>query len=139
MIVVDTSGVLVLRDTDHLLHERARRVVQDDSGPFLLSPFCLAELDYMLRVHVGTREQLDLLEDVIGGGYTLVRLGTEEVARSRDVVVRYADFGLSLADASIVVLAEIYDTDRLLTTDERDFRSVTRGDGSPFRLLPADA
>ena len=38
-----------------------------------------------------------------------------------------------------VVLAEIYDTDRLLTTDERDFRSVTRGDGSPFRLLPADA
>jgi predicted nucleic acid-binding protein len=139
LIVVDTGGVLVLRDHSHRLHEAARAVVEADPGPFLLSPFCLAEIDYMLSQHVGRDEQLDLLDDVASGAYTLVRLGAEEVARSREIIVQYADLRLSLADASIVVVADLYAAERLLTIDERDFRVVRRRDARPFQLLPSDA
>lgn len=139
MIVVDTAGVLALRDVRDPLHDSARRAVETDQGPFLLSPFCLAEIDYMLREHVSREEQLDFLDEVASGAYTLVRLGAEEVARGRELITRYADLRLSLADASIVVLAELYGTDRVLTNDERDFRVVRRRDGRPFTLLPADA
>lgn len=138
-MVVDTGGVLVLRDARHPLHGAARRAVEQDPGPFLLSPFCLAEIDYMLRAHVGQEEQLDFLDEVAAGAYTLVRLGAEEVARARALIARYADLSLSLADASVAVLAEIYDTDRLLTIDQRHFRVLVRSDGTPFRLLPGDA
>lgn len=46
---------------------------------------------------------------------------------------------MGLADASLVVLAHRYGTDRLLTLDERHFRVLRTREGQPFRLLPADA
>jgi predicted nucleic acid-binding protein len=93
----------------------------------------------MLRQHVGQLEQLDFLDEVISGAYTLVHFGSEDVARARGLIDRYAGLSLSLADASIVVLADSYDTNRVLTIDERDFRALLRSDGTPFVLLPADA
>jgi predicted nucleic acid-binding protein len=44
---------------------------------------------------------------------------------------------ISLADASIVVLAERHGVRDALTLDERHFRVLMAG-GKPFRLLPAD-
>ena len=138
MIVVDTSGDLLLRDARHPLHEAARRVVDEDAGPFLLSPFCLAEIDYMLRAHVGVQEQLDFLDEVTAEAYTLVGLGPAEVVRARELIARHAGLGLSIADASIVVLADLHDTDRLLTIDERDFRALV-GRRQAVHAPPADA
>jgi uncharacterized protein len=57
----------------------------------------------------------------------------------RRVARRYRDLELGLADASIVVLAERFGTRRLLTLEERAFRSVTPLQGGQFTLLPADA
>jgi predicted nucleic acid-binding protein len=51
---------------------------------------------------------------------------------------RYADLRISLADASIVVLAERHRVHDVLTLDERHFRVLT-ADEKPLRLLPADA
>jgi predicted nucleic acid-binding protein len=53
------------------------------------------------------------------------------------VIERYADLGVSLADASIVVLAERHAARTVLTLDERHFR-VLKADRKPFALLPAD-
>jgi len=58
--------------------------------------------------------------------------------RSLHVARRYRDLELGLADASLVVLAERFQTRRLLTFDERDFRSVSPLQGGSFTLLPAD-
>jgi hypothetical protein len=52
---------------------------------------------------------------------------------------RYADLRLGLADCSLVILADRYQTDRILSFDERHFRSVTSLAGAPFVVLPADA
>jgi predicted nucleic acid-binding protein len=50
----------------------------------------------------------------------------------------YADLGIGLADASVVVLANRYDTLDVLTLDERHFRVFRRSRDLPFRLLPSD-
>ena len=50
----------------------------------------------------------------------------------------HADLRLSLADASIAVLAVRHKVNDVLTLDERHFRVLTPG-RSPFRVLPADA
>ncbi len=62
----------------------------------------------------------------------------EDVARAQAIIERYADLQISLADASIVVLAERHRVRDVLTLDERHFRVLT-ADGKPLRLLPADA
>lgn len=140
MIVLDTSGLLSAIDSSQRLHAAAREVVENTSGPRLLSPFVLAELDYLLLTRVGPDAQLALLDEVSSGRYQLEPFSTGDVARAIETMRRYAGFGdLGLADASNIVLAERYDTLDILTLDERHFRTVTGPGDRPFRLLPMDA
>jgi predicted nucleic acid-binding protein len=55
-----------------------------------------------------------------------------------ELAARYSDLGLGLADCSIAVLAERYETRRLFSFDERHFRAVEPLQGGSFSLLPAD-
>ena len=106
--------------------------------PFLLSPFVLAELDYLLSTRVGAEAQRALLQEVGQGAYQLEEFNAADVQRAIEILDQFADLDAGLADASIVVLAERHGTDRVLTLDERHFRTLRGKDGRPFRLFPAD-
>ncbi len=139
MIVVDTSGALAALDATEPLHERALRVLAEDRGPRLLSPFVLAELDFLIA-RQGTGPELALLDEVRRGVYRLEPFGDDDVGLARSVMARYADLRVGLADASVVVLAARHATNRLLTLDERHFRVLRPLSGTEsFRILPADA
>lgn len=138
MILVDTSAVLQLVSSSGLLHEDVHRVVDELAGPFLLSPFVLAELDYMLGKRHGQAPQLALLDEVVEGAYELAEFSRSDVERAAAVMRRYADLRVGLADASIVVLAERHGSTDVLTFDRRHFRAMRGPGGRPFRLLPDD-
>jgi uncharacterized protein len=105
----------------------------------ILSPLILAEIDYHLLKWGGVAAETAFLEEVERGAYDLVSFDAEDVGRARPLVEKYSDLAIGLADASIVVLAARFGTDRVLTTDERHFRALRGLDGRPFRILPADA
>lgn len=113
-------------------------MIDELSGPFLLSPFVLAELDYMLGSRHGQRQQLSLLAEVAEGAYELAEFGRADVESAAGVMRRYADLRVGLADASIVVLAEKHAITDVLTFDHRHFRTMRGPGGRPFRLLPDD-
>jgi predicted nucleic acid-binding protein len=138
VIVLDTSGLLAALDADQRHHQPARQVLAADPGPLLLSPFVLAELDHLLLERVGVDAERALLEEVARGAYELVGFGAAEVDEAADVLGRYGDLRLGLADASVVVIAGAAKTTRLLTLDERHFRPVRPLWGKAFTLLPAD-
>jgi uncharacterized protein len=138
VIVVDTSAVLQLVSTTAQRHGDVVRVVADLDGPYLLSPFVLAELDYMLGSRHGQAEQLALLGEVAEGAYELAEFDPADVKSAAAVMRRYADLRIGLADASLVVLAEKHKTLDLLSFDARHFRAVRGPGGRPFRLLPDD-
>lgn len=138
MILVDTSAALQLASSTAQRHEDVLRVVAELDGPFLISPFVLAELDYMLIERHGQDKQLALLSQVVEGAYELAEFGRVDVEAACGVMKTYADLRVGLADASIVVLAHRHATLDLLSFDHRHFRAM-RGPGSrPFRLLPDD-
>jgi predicted nucleic acid-binding protein len=64
-------------------------------------------------------------------------MSATDVGLARAVIERHADLGISLADASIVVLAQRHGLVDVLTLDQRHFR-VLDNHGKPFRVLPAD-
>ena len=138
MILLDTSGLLAAIDGSQRQHAGCAEALAEAPPPRLLSPFVLAELDYLLATQVGDAEQLDLLDEVARGVYRLEPFGQTDVAAARDVIRRYADLDIGLADASLVVLAGRYDTRDVLTLDERHFRALRTLDRKRFRLLPAD-
>ncbi len=138
MILLDTSAVLAAIDQDQVDHARSKRALEAAQPPLLLSPFVLAELDYLLLTRVGADAELAFLSEVADGAYQLEPFGPVDVAAALEIVDKYRDIKLGLADASIVVLAERHSVQDVLTLDERHFRAVrTRGNKS-FRLFPND-
>jgi predicted nucleic acid-binding protein len=105
----------------------------------VLSPFVLAELDYLLTKLVGAGASLRLLAEVVAGADLLAPFGAADVARAREVMRKFSNAAVGLADASLVVLSERYGCLDLLTLDERHFRALRGADGKRFRLLPADS
>lgn len=138
MILLDTSGLLAAIDAGQRLHRLAADALLQAQPPLLLSPFVLAELDYLLGKYVGSRAQGALLREVERGAYQLEPFDAVDVAAAREVIEQYEALDIGLADASIIVLAERYKITDVLTLDERHFRAIAGPDGHPFRLLPAD-
>jgi predicted nucleic acid-binding protein len=139
VIVLDTSGLLAAIDASQDRHAAAAAVLRASTGPLLLSPFVLAELDYLISTRVSSAAARALLDQVAAGVYRLEPMDADDVAAACEVRDRYVGLELGLADASLVVLADRYGTSDVLTLDERHFRTLRGPAGRPFRILPADA
>ena len=138
MIILDTGGLYAAIDANEELHAPCVAAIVSAKPPRMLSPFVLAELDYLVGSRVGQEAQLALLDEVIRGAYELAPFSADDVAHAKRIVERYDDLGIGLADASVVVLAQRHRTLDLLCTDERHFRALRGHGGKPFRLLPRD-
>jgi hypothetical protein len=138
VIVLDTGGLYAALDGNEKLHERCVAALKETRPPRLLSPFVLAELDYLIGSRIGQDAQLALLGEVTRGAYQIAAFEADDVHRAAQVMERYADLQIGLADASVVVLALRHRTLDLLSTDERHFRAMRGTGGKPFRLLPFD-
>lgn len=138
MIIADTSGVFAALDRSQRLHAAVREVV-DGGEAMVLSPFVLAELDYLLATRISVSASVELLRDVEAGAYELAPFTPDDVGEARRIAEQYHDLGIGLADASIVVLSGRYECDRVLTLDERHFRALRTTGGATFTLLPADS
>ncbi len=139
MILLDTSALVEALNPDQPGHERTRLALEAEAPPLVLSPLVLAEIDYFLLAYGGVGPELRFLAEVAAGRYWLAPFRAEDVAAAAEVIDRYSDLGIGLADASIVVLAGTLETNRVLTLDERHFRALRTPAGEPFVVLPADA
>jgi hypothetical protein len=139
VIILDTSGLVTAYGLDQAQAKDVLEILHGDPGPLVLSPFVLAELDYLITSRLGVAAELKLLEDVAGGVYRLAEFTQRDVAETRSVIAKYAALEIGLADASVVTLAAQHMTTRVLTLDLRHFRAMTPIQGGSFTILPADS
>jgi predicted nucleic acid-binding protein len=71
------------------------------------------------------------------GAWDLPGCDATDLHHALSVMDQYQDLNIGLADASLVILAQRYRTDRVLTLDHRHFRVLRTLTGKPFTLLPA--
>lgn len=138
MILLDTSGLLSALFPDQRRHLECARAILDSSEPLILSPFVLAELDFLIGKLAGVQVELDLLGEVARGAYRLAPFTDEDVEQTRSVISRYRKSRIGLADASIVVLSRRFRTLDVLTLDDKHFSALRGVNGRPFRILPRD-
>jgi len=136
MLLGDTSGLLAAIDASQRHHADCAAVIGGRKGPFLLSPFVLAELDYLLVTRIGARAQSAFLAEVVRGAYRLEAFDATDLEAATRIIAKYADLSLGLADASLIVLAARHQTRDILTLDRRHFDAVRQVNGRPFRLWP---
>ena len=123
IVLVDTGVLIALIDPDTREHqwaqERAKRLPQ----PFQTSEPVLTEAAFVLARDGFDADELFALAEA-----GAVRVGLrfeDERAALRELMARYRDLPMSLADATLVRLAELNDDSRVFTLDA-DFRIYRR-------------
>ena len=138
MILLDTSGLLAAIDASQRHHAACRDALASSPPPLLISPFVLAELDYLLMRNVGPAAQTALLGEVARGAFQLEPFDAGDVERATAVIDKFKDLRLGIADASLVVIAERHSVGRVLTLDRRHFGALRFSGRRHFKLLPFD-
>jgi len=123
IVLVDTGVLVALIDPDTREHkwaqDRAKRLPQ----PFQTSEPVLTEAAFVLaRDGFDADELFALAED---GAIKVGLRFEDERAALRELMARYRDVPMSLADATLVRLAELNDESRVFTLDG-DFRIYRR-------------
>lgn len=138
-LVVDAGALYAQADRADPAHAAVAAVLTAERSTLVTSQIAVAEADYLTMTRLGVDVEARLLDDLAAGTFVAECLTVAELGTARDLVRRYRDLAIGLADGSLVVLAARFRTRRLCTVDERCFRAMTPLQGGAFRLLPADA
>lgn len=139
MIAIDTSVIVAYMNAADDHHEAVGAWLDDEDDDLATTPLIVAEVDHLVAARGGRTALSALRADLAAGAY-LVEWWPQAMASAVTVAERYAGAALGLADASLVALAQRFNTVEIATLDERHFRAVRPlAAGRAFRLLPADA
>lgn len=138
-LVLDAAPLVALADAKEPQLEALLKIRDEEEGRLVLPAPVAAEVDYLLGVRFGEAARRAFLSDLAAQRYEVACLEADDYRAVSELDIRYSDLGLGLADCSIMVLAERYETRRLLSFDERHFRAVAPLQGGSFELLPADS
>ncbi len=134
-VIVDTSVLLAFFDASEPDHEAVSDLLAV-ADVLVVSPYVVAELDYLVATRHGVDDELAVLDELAGGAWDLAEFDDEGLRRAREVIASYRDEAIGVADASLVVLAERYRTRTIATLDRRHFDVVRSPDGGFFEVLP---
>ena len=127
MILLDTGPIVALFDPRDASHPRCRDVLRALREPLVTTVPVLTEAFHMLGP--GSRGSNRARDFIAGGGATVWFLDAPALVRAFELMERYADHPMDLADASLIVAAEASGTRKVFTIDRKDFGTyrVQRG------------
>ena len=127
MILVDTGPIVALFDPKDASHRRCRNVLEALREPLVTTVPVLTEAFHMLSPE---SHGADTLRDFVArGGATVWFFDGVALRRAFELMEQYADHPMDLADASLIVAAEVLATSKVFTIDRQDFQTyrVRRG------------
>jgi predicted nucleic acid-binding protein len=138
-LLIDAAPLVALADPNEPRRERILELLTGEADALVIPAPTTAEIDYLLGQRFGHAARRAFLRDLAAGRFVVAGLDREDYATIVGLEARYADLHLGLADCALVVLADRYRTERILSFDERHFRAVTSLRGEAFTVLPTDA
>lgn len=136
--VLDAAPLVAVADRRDRLRAAVEKVLREEPGELVIPAPVTAEVDYLLGRRLGRTARLAFIEDLSAGRFVVAHLEPDDHRVVADLERRYEALDAGLADLSVVVAANRHQTRRLLTFDERHFRTLRALDGGRFTLLPAD-
>jgi uncharacterized protein len=136
VIAVDAGFLYALVDPKDAWHGRsvAAAHTAQQEGWITTWPV-VVEACHLLSHRLGAEFSAGLLDDVADQALMLWELRTDAASRMAKLMRKYAALPMDLADASLVLLAEHLGHGRILSTDERDFKTYRWKRRKPFHNL----
>ena len=135
MVIADTGFWLALANRADVHHERARQRLAEIEEPLLTTWPVMTETCYLLLTRLGSEPPRRFIRSFREGAFEVFDLTAEHARRIENYMKKYRDLPMDLADASLVILAEHLGHGRILSTDQRDFRTYRWKERKPFTNL----
>ena len=132
-VLLDTGFIVALLDRSENFHKICARTVREVEAPLVTCEAVIAESCYLLRNLSGASEAV--IENIAAGIFQLPFQLSRDTAGVKQVMRKYKDRKIDLADACLIRLADEFGTEDILTLD-RDFAIYRWGKHKPFRVLP---
>jgi predicted nucleic acid-binding protein len=133
-VLLDTGVIVALLDRSERLHEACAEAVHQLEAPLVTCEAVIAESCYLLRKITGASEAV--IENVAAGIFQIPFQLYNEAAGVRQILRKYRDRQIDLADACLIRLADEFGTGDILTLDG-DFAVYRWGRNKAFRMLPS--
>ncbi|AFZ11462.1 MAG: PIN domain-containing protein [Crinalium sp.] len=135
MIIVDTGFWLALVDQKDTYHEAAKKALKQYNEPLITTWCVITETCYLLLTRKGVKAQIAFINSLNQGLFTVFNLEPEHGVKIAQLMEKYADLPMDLADASLVILAEHLGHGRIFSVDQRDFNTYRWKQTYPFENL----
>jgi predicted nucleic acid-binding protein len=135
VILADTGFWLALANPRDRHHLRAREVLSTIDEPLVTTWPVMTETCHLLLARLGERAATAFAESAARGAFEIFDLSREHLPRVVELMQRYAQLPMDLADASLVLLAEHLGAGRILSTDQRDLGAYRWKNRKPFKNL----
>jgi hypothetical protein len=121
-------------DEDDAEHETCLDVSRSIRCPLITVWPVITEAMYLLSPSSQTQDRL--WEFIAVGALRIAELAKEDAPRLRELMHKYADLPMDVADAALVRVAERENIRTVFTLDQSDFRVYAPSHIRAFRLLP---
>jgi hypothetical protein len=135
MILVDTGPLVALIHEDDDRHQVCKETFRAITEPLGTIWPVLTEAMYLLSF--SWEAQIGLWEMIETRAVEILPLGTDDVPRMRELMRKYRDLPMDLADAALVRVAERERLRRIFTLDRRDFHIYRPARIGRFAVLPS--
>ncbi len=135
MILLDTGPIVAFFDSSDGYHKICVDLLRSVNEPLVTTWPVLTESFYLLGF--SWKAQDNLWEFITRGGVEILSLDDMQQVRCRQLMEKYADLPMDLADGTLVVLAESKRVKKVFTLDHRDFQVYRPKHTKRFTLLPS--
>lgn len=135
MIITDTGFWVALGNKKDKFHYQARQKLQILKEPLVTTYPVIVETSYLLVERAGQEAQFRFLRQLTLGSIQIFQIENHHLQRMLKLMIKYSDLPMDLADASLVILAEQINENRILTTDQQDFTVYRWQNNKQFDLL----
>ena len=133
-VLVDKGPLLALLDRSGLYHLSCQDSLSSLDDALVTVWPVVTEAIYMLRAYWQAQDAL--WEIIQSGAVQILSLGIDDIPRIRELMRKYRDLPMDLADAGLVRVAERERLRRIFTLDRRDFQVYRPSRIGRFTILP---
>lgn len=133
-VLVDTGPLVALLDRSDPHHLSCQESLSSlDDSLVTVWPVLTEAMD-LLRAYWQAQDAL--WEMIESGAVQIISLGMDDIPRMRELMRKYRDLPMDLADAGLVRVAERERLRRIFTLDRRDFQVYRPSRIGRFTILP---
>jgi len=138
LIIADTGFFLALANARDAHHETAKQVLSHIAEPLVTTWPVMTEACHLIANRLSAQAAETFVASAARGSFAVFDLQSTHLARIVELMAKYRQLPMDLADASLVILAEHLGSGRILTTDRRDFGTYRWKSRRPFKNLMPD-